>query len=201
MLNKMLNNLCLWDLSRHLLDLTCGLYRKRISFLKDTGLFRDNPSVLDIGCGTGLFAGITRGRYVGIDMDSRSIERAKKKRYKEEKIFRCINLSVLRKEKAVFDVILIADVLHHLDNEGCIALLKASSEIAGKYLISLEGMLKKDTSVMEKWFMKHDQGRYFRYLDDFNKLFPAGGYKIMENHDIPLGYLSAHLTICCKVNL
>lgn len=197
MLDKMLDNPWLWDLSRYFLDLTCGLYRKRTAFLNGLGLFKDNPSVLDIGCGTGLFAEITQGYYVGIDSNCRNIERAEEKRYKEEKIFRCADLSVLRKEKAMFDVILIVDVIHHLNDRECVDLLRTSAEMTRKHLINFDVILKKDMTSVEKWFLRHDKGGNFRCLEDFNKLFQASGYKIMENRDMRLGYLSTHLTICC----
>jgi len=197
MFSRIFNNLYLWDLSRYFLDLTCGLYKKRIKFIKDLELFKDTYSVLDIGCGTGLFAEITHGYYVGIDSNSRNIERANKKSYKEAKIFRCIDISVLEKEKAKFDITLIVDVLHHLDSRECINLLKDSAKITKKYLINFDIVLKKDQPFIEKWFIKHDQGKNFRSLDDFNRLFQASGYRIIKHCDMKLGYLSTHFTLCC----
>lgn len=200
MLDKMLDYPLLWDLSRFLLDLTCGLYRKRIALLKASGLFKNNPSVLDIGCGTGLFAEVTRGYYLGIDSNSRSIVRAMRKKFKTKKIFRCVDLNVLEKESTVVDITLIADVLHHLDNSGCVDLLKTSSRLTKSYLVSFEPILRKEMSLLEKWFLKHDKGASFRYSDDLYKLFQLGGYTIIESRDISLGYLSVHLTVCQPQN-
>jgi SAM-dependent methyltransferase len=197
MLHKVLASPFIWDLSRYLLDLTCGLYKKRIQLLKDLAIFKDNPSVLDVGCGTGLFAEVTGGYYVGLDSNIRSINRAKSKRYQNEKIFRCVDLNMLKEERTMFDVVLIVDILHHLDNQECSELFKAISKMTNKYLISFDGILKEDMTALDKWFVKHDQGEHFRRLDDFNELFQSGGFRIIECRDIPLSYLSTHFTICC----
>ncbi|OHB58193.1 MAG: hypothetical protein A2173_03565, partial [Planctomycetes bacterium RBG_13_44_8b] len=173
MIKKILNNSTLWNLSRYFLDITCGLYRKRIAFLRDLGIFSDNNSVLDIGCGTGLFADITEGHYIGIDSNCHSINYANKRRYKGKKEFRCVDLKVLEKEKQMFDIILIVDVLHHLDDKNCIDLLKASAGLTKKYLINYDVVLRENATVIQKWFMKHDNGANFRYLGEFNKLFQA----------------------------
>lgn len=196
MIDKVLDNVWLWDLSRYFLDLTCGLYKKRIGLVKNLDLLKDTFSVLDIGCGTGLFAEITNGHYVGIDSNCRSIERAKRKRYKTEKIFRCVDLNVLLEEKTMFDVILIVDLLHHLNDSECADLLRASAQMTKKYLIIFEDVLKKEMSLVLKWFIKHDKGSYFRYIDDLNKLFRSGGYKVLENREVRMGYLSTHFILC-----
>jgi|GEM_PF-4547552 SAM-dependent methyltransferase len=197
MLHKILGNPVAWDLSRYLLDLTCGLYKKRNLYLRNLRIFKDNPSVLDIGCGTGLFANITNGYYVGIDSDVHSINRAQRKQYNNKKIFRCVDLNTLQEEGEMFDVVLIADVLHHLNDQECDKLFKTTAKITRKYLVSFDAVLKKDLSVLQKWFVRHDKGEYFRYLDDFNRLFCDGGFNIVEYKDIPLGYLSTHFTLCC----
>jgi N-acetylglucosaminyldiphosphoundecaprenol N-acetyl-beta-D-mannosaminyltransferase len=150
MLDKILDYPPLWDLSRFFLDLTCGLYRKRIALLKASGLVKDNASVLDIGCGTGLFAEVTQGDYLGIDLNHRSITRAMKKKFKTKKTFRCVDLNLVQKELPKFDVILIADVLHHLDNQGCVDLLKTSLKLTNKYLVSFEPVFKKELTLLEK---------------------------------------------------
>jgi len=200
MLDKILDYPPLWDLSRFFLDLTCGLYRKRIALLKASGLVKDNASVLDIGCGTGLFAEVTQGDYLGIDLNHRSITRAMKKKFKTKKTFRCVDLNLVQKELPKFDVILIADVLHHLDNQGCVDLLKTSLKLTNKYLVSFEPVFKKELTLLEKWFMRHDKGENFRYPDELRQLFRLSGYTIIEYRDMRLGFLSVHLTVCNMSN-
>jgi len=200
MFQKILHNPILWDSSRYLLDLTCGYYPKRKTFLKNLGVFRDNPSVLDIGCGTGLFGEVTEGPYVGVDIDCQSIQYAKTKRYKTKKTFKCIDINTLAKGKVLFDVALIVDVIHHLNDQECIDLLKASAKMTKKYLISLDPISKKGINIIEKGIRLCDQGKYFRNLTKFNALFQAGGYKIITFLDMPLGFLSTHFTLCTVRN-
>ena len=200
MLDKILDSPRLWDLSRFFLDLICGLYRTRMALLKSSDLFKNNPSVLDIGCGTGLFAEVTQGYYLGIDSNHRNIMRAMKKKFKTDKTFRCVDLNVLQKEGVRVDVVLITDVLHHLDNEACIDLLSASSKITKKYLVSFEPVLRQDMTLLEKWFVRHDKGASFRYSEELRQLFRLSGYAIIENRDMRLGHLSIYLTVCRALN-
>lgn len=196
MLSKILDYPLLWDLSRFFLDLTCGLYKKRIAFLKTSGLIKNNTSVLDIGCGTGLFAEVTKGDYLGVDLNYRSIARAMKKKFKTKKTFRCVDLNTIQKDLSRFDVVLIADVIHHLDDQSCAALLKTIASLTNKYLISFEPVLKKDLTLLEKWFVRHDKGANFRYSDELRRLFRLSGFTIIEDRDMRLGFLSVHLTVC-----
>lgn len=196
MFNKILENSYVWDLSRYALDLTCGLYNKRNSYLKSLDIIKDDTSVLDIGCGTGLFADVTDGYYVGIDLDYQRIRRAKQKKFKKKKYFQCIDLCTLAKEKRKFDIVLIADVLHHLNDKESIDLLKTSARITNKYLMSFEPVLYEKRNVLEKWLEIVDGGNYCRYLKEFNSLFTSSGYKIKKNADITMGFLTTHFTIC-----
>src|SRR5437016_3778398 len=66
-----LNNPIVWQANRWLLNLTFGLYRRRFRLLRDWGVLEGRPSILDIGCGIGQYAEITRGPYLGIDLDER----------------------------------------------------------------------------------------------------------------------------------
>ena len=77
---QVLDNPVVWEVSRIGLNLSFGLYRKRMQRMRDWGVLQANPSVLDIGCGIGQYANVTEGDYLGVDFNQRYIDYAHSKR-------------------------------------------------------------------------------------------------------------------------
>src|SRR5262245_14976444 len=77
---RVLGHPSVWDSARFALDLTFGMYRKRAACLHEWGLVGSSVSVLDVGCGTGQYAKLGFGSYIGIDHSTRYIDHALKRR-------------------------------------------------------------------------------------------------------------------------
>ena len=153
--------------------LTLNLYVIKRLITPYTGIGK----VLDLGCGVGSLAPLfKRKNYLGIDIDKKSIEFARKKnlRYK----FQVADVTDFQFNDK-FDLILIVGVLHHLNN--------------GDVRKTLEGVsncLKKDGKLIVieaippifKWnlpgqFLRaNDNGKFIRLTEEYKSLIEIKFY-------------------------
>jgi SAM-dependent methyltransferase len=95
-----------WEALRLTLDAAFGLYRRTIARLERWGVLDGAPSVLDVG--------------LGVDMTESYIERARRRwPHATRREFRAADVRTLEAERRTFDVVLMVDVLHHLDDALC----------------------------------------------------------------------------------
>lgn len=187
--SKILDNPTIWEIGRTCLDLFFGLYRKRINKIKEWGLFDKNYSVIDIGCGIGQYCNLTKGKYLGIDLQSNYVEYCKRK-YKEDgnKLFRCADASVILQEKTTFDLILIVDFLHHIPDDLAVKILHTASLLSNRYIVNFEPVYEQ-TNLIARWLREHDRGNHIRSLEDLHKLFKKADLEIIESSELILGPL------------
>jgi 2-polyprenyl-3-methyl-5-hydroxy-6-metoxy-1,4-benzoquinol methylase len=99
---------------------------------------RENESVLDIGCGNGFLtsdiAKCTRGKVVGIDKNSASIEFATK-RYRNENLQFVIGDVGDGVDIGIFDVVVLSNVLEHLTDRSEFLLTLKKIVKPAKFLI------------------------------------------------------------------
>ena len=183
---QLLDNPLLWEMSRFALDAGFGLYRKRVAVLEEWGLLKDSPSVVDIGCGIGSYARITSGEYLGIDLNCRFIDYARRKHRKPNQSFRCVDATTLVKEEIRFKLALMVDFLHHLSDEQCVQLLKDCSRLAESYIINFEPVTHQPNRV-GRWIVEHDRGENPRPLDALHQLFDEAGLDIVKSVELRLG--------------
>jgi SAM-dependent methyltransferase len=183
---QLLDNPLVWEVSRLALDAGFSLYRKRVRVLEDWGLLKDEPSVVDIGCGIGSYARITRGEYLGIDLNCRFIEYARRKHRRPNQSFRCINAMTLVDEQATFRLALMVDFLHHLSDEECVRLLSASGRLAETYVVNFEPITYQPNR-LGRWIVEHDRGENPRPLDALHHLFEAARLEIVKSVELRLG--------------
>ena len=105
--------------------------------MQDWGVLAHNPSIIDIGCGIGQYANLSKGKYLGIDMNERYIVHARKRHRCSNQTFRCEDVTVLLDEKVSFNLVLMVDFLHHLSQQQCLHLLNVAATLARQYVISL----------------------------------------------------------------
>jgi 2-polyprenyl-3-methyl-5-hydroxy-6-metoxy-1,4-benzoquinol methylase len=174
-----------WHMTRIGLDAVFGLYRKRIALLREWGLFGKEVSLLDIGCGTGVYANVTRGAYLGIDNNASYIAYAQAQRRGANRAFRCMDAAELD-AGAEFDVVLMADVLHHLDRKACCELLSRTASLALHRIVCFEPVTDQ-LSWLGHWFIRHDRGRHVRPRVELHRLFMDAGIALIESRELRLG--------------
>ncbi len=135
--------------------------------------------VLDVGCGPGfVIEYMPQVEYVGTDIDRRYIDYANK-RYGNRGKFHCVELNRDNADQfRNFDLILLNGVLHHIDDEGVIALLKLlrdSLREKGR-VMTLDGCYYDSMSSWSRFFLRNDRGQFVRtepaYLSLASQVFP-----------------------------
>lgn len=197
---KLLNNPVIWELSRTALDLTFGLYRKRIKLMHDWRLLKNSPSVLDVGCGIGQYASITGGDYVGVDLNELYVNYARRRQRQPNKVFRVVDVTLLREEQLSFDLVLMVDFLHHILDAECIQILKTTSQLAKQYVVSFEPITYQPNPI-GRWIVEHDRGNFVRPLDKLHALFEESKLLIVESVELYLGPINTRGILCRPANL
>jgi SAM-dependent methyltransferase len=183
---QVLDNPIVWESSRIGLDRAFGLYRRRMALLREWGVLDGDPSVLDIGCGIGQYADVTGGKYLGIDLERRYIEYAQRRRGGPDRTFRSADVTSLVDEQQTFDVVLMVDLLHHLDEPTCDGLLATAARLTGRHLVSYEPVPEQFNRAGQ-WIVDHDRGDFVRPLTHLNALFERSPFEVVREQDILLG--------------
>ncbi|MBK9152675.1 MAG: class I SAM-dependent methyltransferase [Chloracidobacterium sp.] len=135
--------------------------------------------ILDVGCGPGTNAHFFSGwDYVGIDLNQRYIEDAKKKH--PDKRFFSADATGLDLDGERFPLILINSLMHHLSDEECAKLLEGIRPILteGGRVIVQEPLIPSDDERLMRFLMKQDRGDYFRTRLAWDEIFAAGGFAV-----------------------
>jgi 2-polyprenyl-3-methyl-5-hydroxy-6-metoxy-1,4-benzoquinol methylase len=183
---QLLDNPLVWEVSRIGLDLTFGLYRKRLALLREWGVAGRGASVLDIGCGIGQYSSITSGRYVGVDLNDRYVTYARLRRGGENRQFISRDVCELAANGERFDAVLMVDFLHHLPDRACQDVLKAAARLSRGPVVSFEPVTAQ-TNPVGRWIVDHDRGDYVRNQDRLHGLFDQDGLEILESRALRLG--------------
>ena len=139
-------------------------------------------SVLEIGCGQGVGAKILYdmfkpSRYVGIDLDARMVERARRKaRTLENATFLEGDASSLAFEDATFDLVVDFGIIHHVPNwKDALAEIHRTLQINGEFLfeeLSVETWERAIGKPLKK-MLDHPYDRMFRqqeFIDELGRL-------------------------------
>ena len=188
---RVLQNPMIWEVSRIGLDLVFGLYRRRSNVMQNWGLLENNPSIVDVGCGIGQYSDVTRGSYLGIDLNRDFINYASKRRRKNPNAsFVCDNAASLVDDGSRFDIVLMVDVLHHLSEDAGTGLLELASDLSESYIVSFEPV-KDQSNPVGQWIIDHDRGRYIYSLDELHTMFEQSPLTIVESIPLQLGFINS----------
>lgn len=181
-------------MSRIGLDLAFGLYRKRVQWLTRMDLLKDNPDIIDVGCGIGKYSKISHGNYLGIDTNAPFISfAAKKYRKKKNVAFLCEDISLIQKERLQGDIILMVDFLHHIADAPAVGILNTVSKLNVRYIINFEPVTEQN-NVIGDWIIRNDQGDYVRPVNDLLALYarPESGLEVIKSEKLALGPIMTH---------
>jgi len=176
----------LWDVSRRLLDLGIGLYRKRFGWIAQSGLVTRDASLLDVGCGIGHYATLTRGPYLGLDMNEEYIAYARQKHGDSRHEFRSVDTAAVRREGRTFDVVMSVDFLHHLSDQQAHDAIADECAMAERCVLVFEPVTEQ-TNAVGKWFIDNDRGQHMRPHDQVRALLEQGGLRVDRDEELYLG--------------
>lgn len=183
---NMLDRPGVWSATRIVLDAAFGVYRKRREVLAEWGVLAGETSVLDIGCGIGQFAPLAQGEYLGIDLNEHYIRHAQRRYGDSDKAFRAMDVRDLLDEDHTYDVVLMVDFLHHLDDDACLALLSAARRLARRHVVSFEPIAEQ-TNPAGRWIVAHDRGAHVRPLAQLYGLMDQAGLRRRKETAVSLG--------------
>jgi SAM-dependent methyltransferase len=155
-----------WDLLRWILE---AGYRGEKDVLRREGI-TESASILDLGCGTGAMAGSFRSEsYVGVDPNARYIAHARSTKCGYR--FEVTDGRSLSFADGSFDAVLVAGVIHHLDDVSARSLLEESRRV----LVPGKGVLVmwEDVPTRSRW---NWIGRLMHRLDEGEFISPPERY-------------------------
>jgi 2-polyprenyl-3-methyl-5-hydroxy-6-metoxy-1,4-benzoquinol methylase len=185
---RILDHPVIWGLSRLGLDLSMGLYRERIRLMRRWGVLDGEPSVLDIGCGIGQYSQVTKGHYLGVDLNARYIRYARSKYRRPNAAFRAVDVQVQASELRRFDCVLMVDFLHHVPDDQAVQILRKAATVALRGVVSFEPIMEQ-TNPVGDWLVRHDRGMFVRPGRRLDALFSEAGAEIVANQLLRIGPL------------
>lgn len=142
-----------------------GAHRGRINLADEFIRPFQGCSILDIGCGPADILEYLPGvDYWGFDIDKAYIEQAKK-RYGDAGRFHCQALTYSDVEQTPrFDIVLALGLLHHLDNEGAVDVMRLAYKALkpGGRLITTDPCLAPGQNPIARFLVRNDRGQNVR---------------------------------------
>jgi SAM-dependent methyltransferase len=129
--------------------------------------------ILDVGCGAGdILRHMPPVEYVGLDMDEKLLQAARKNYGHRGEFFRGKLGSDIATDFAPFDLVVATGVLHHLDDIEATELFKLAAMLLkpGKRLVTLDGCYVPGQSALARYVLSRDRGRYVRRLEAYLSL-------------------------------
>ena len=188
--SPVLENPFLWELARYAGDALFQLYRNRFRLMREWEIPAVGDSVLEIGCGIGHYSRAARGAYLGIDLHERYVRYAVKRNAAPNRAFRCVDAAELEREGTRFDTVLIVDVIHHLDDETAVRVLRAAGALARREVLIFEP-LSEQPRFVGRWLVEHDRGGFVRPETALLGLLARAGLVVRRNAELWLGPINS----------
>lgn len=126
-------------------------------------------SILEIGCGTAPILNVfSPKKYLGIDIDKKFIETARKIHNKIGYKFRLGNATKINSIKNKFDIVILSHTTHHFSDNIMQKFLSELKKIDFKYLVIYDG---KPIGILAPFLTKMDLGAKFRETEEFYPFF------------------------------
>jgi SAM-dependent methyltransferase len=168
MLSKVLSSPLVFNLQQKLFNSYGNVKTEFSDYFRDESL-----SILDLGCSTGIagqaICDITKQKYIGIDIDQKYINFAKKTCPGVD--YRVMDGRKLEFSDHFFDIVMFVGVLHHMDDQtaqACIKEVRRTLKPDGVLLIA-EPVFTPN-SLISNLFLSIDRGQHIRESSDYLKL-------------------------------
>jgi ubiquinone/menaquinone biosynthesis C-methylase UbiE len=150
--------------------------------------------LLDVGCGSGMGAGLTRGTYVGIDTEMTYLKFARNRlRGQERYTFMAMSVLDLAFRDASFDKAMMLNVVHHLDDAMADRFLGKLARVVRKKVYVLDHDIERDNAV-SGWLVRQDRGEHMRPFNALRDVL-AQHYEV----DNAQRFFNAEHTVSCVV--
>lgn len=130
MFNRFLEIPLIYDLSQKILSLIAfgnqGIARTIKKYVPDRG------KILDVGCGTGRYATLFTTEYLGIDINSKYVERATKANRLPKANFAAGDATQIESIDGSFDGVFAMGLLHHLTDKQVTAATREMMRVCKK---------------------------------------------------------------------
>lgn len=152
------------------------------------------PRILEIGCSVGnvseAFLGRGNVRFTGIDTDAAAIAVART-RFSGHATFRFLTTPVAEHgaQGDVYDYILVAGMLHHVDDATALDILRATRNLAGAgctVVVYEPDALRQEDSRLFKAFYRLEQGLFLRPHAALRQLLCAAGLRVERDETHPV---------------
>jgi len=150
--------------------------------------------LLDVGCGSGMGAGLTRGMYVGVDTDLTYLRFARRRlRQRPTHTFMAMSALDLGFQDGAFDKAMMLNVVHHLDDTMADQFLGKLARVVRKKVFVLDHDIERDNAV-SGWLVRQDRGAHMR---------PYGALRdlLAHHYDVENAqrFFNAEHTVSCAV--
>ena len=129
-------------------------------------------NIFDIGCGPAeILNHLEDVNYLGADLSAPYIEQAKNK-YGEKGEFFVGSADALPPRDEKFDLVMALGLLHHLEDEECIALFEtAKKQLVSKgRMMTFDGVFTEKQSSLARFFLNKDRGQNVRFTEGYTSL-------------------------------
>lgn len=153
-------------------------------------------TVLDVGCGTGIFRECFNDDYTGIDVNADYIRKAQEANTGR---FLVGDAMVMPFNDGDFDLVFTVGVLHHLNQEQCKKMLYEMRRVSkvGGHILIVDGIIPTNRlNIIGYTLAKLDRGRYKVRLEEFKNMINEAYNKDMVidlwiYKSFPFEYISA----------
>jgi ubiquinone/menaquinone biosynthesis C-methylase UbiE len=122
---------------------------------------RPDERIIDVGCGTGLCAGLVNGHYVGIDTNVPYLRLARRHARGHTNHVAKMSGAALGFRDGAFDKAMLISIVHHLDDEAVDSLLNSLRRVVRGAVVVLD-LAAEYGNWLERWFVRHDRGHHVR---------------------------------------
>lgn len=151
-------------------------------------------SILDVGCGTGMYSTLAKGRYLGIDLNAAYIKYARSRYKGGQKEFIVGDITKMDFGSEVFDKTLYVAMLHHFNEADNLRILEKISAITKKMVLMLDAVIPENATFMQRLFLSAERGRYMRPLKDQIRIIE----KVFKVKDVSIHFNRSKFG-CCSI--
>lgn len=152
-------------------------------------------SVLDVCCGTGDFASVVDGPYLGVDLNERFVGLAKE-RYAGDsrKRFEVMDATRMRLDAGSFDRAMIVNAMHHFDDDLNRGILAELSRVVRERIVIVDAIPDPE-GWLRRLVIQSDRGDHVRPLPEQLSLI-GETLEIERNYTFDSGFIVQVMFVC-----